>query len=195
MKQKKRVLKWCKLSTKWERVGKSGVYSYISTQIQEKNMINIIGTYECKADAKGRVMFPAALKKQLNNVLGDGFVIKRSVFNKCLEIHPMEEWNVVVEQVNKLNRFVKKNNDFIRSYMSGLKVVDVDGSGRFLIPKDLYLFADLDKEIVLSSSVNMIEIWDKEKYEISVAETLVGFGDLAEQVMGNQPKDDTDGVS
>lgn len=158
-------------------------------------MINIIGTYECKADAKGRVMFPAALKKQLNNVLGDGFVIKRSVFNKCLEIHPMEEWNVVVEQVNKLNRFVKKNNDFIRSYMSGLKVVDVDGSGRFLIPKDLYLFADLDKEIVLSSSVNMIEIWDKEKYEISVAETLVGFGDLAEQVMGNQPKDDTDGVS
>ena len=158
-------------------------------------MINIIGTYECKADTKGRVMFPAALKKQLNNVLGDGFVIKRSVFNKCLEIHPMEEWNVVVEQVNKLNRFVKKNNDFIRSYMSGLKVVDVDGSGRFLIPKDLYLFADLDKEIVLSSSVNMIEIWDKEKYEISVAETLVGFGDLAEQVMGNQPKDDTDGVS
>jgi MraZ protein len=158
-------------------------------------MINIIGTYECKADAKGRVMFPAALKKQLNNVLGDGFVIKRSVFNKCLEIHPMEEWNVVVEQVNKLNRFVKKNNDFIRSYMSGLKVVDVDGSGRFLIPKDLYLFADLDKEIVLSSSVNMIEIWDKEKYEISVAETLVGFGDLAEQVMGNQPKDDMDGVS
>jgi len=140
-------------------------------------------------------MFPAALKKQLNNVLGDGFVIKRSVFNKCLEIHPMAEWNVVVEQVNKLNRFVKKNNDFIRSYMSGLKVVDVDGSGRFLIPKDLYLFADLDKEIVLSSSVNMIEIWDKEKYEISVAETLVGFGDLAEQVMGNQPKDDTDGVS
>jgi MraZ protein len=158
-------------------------------------MINIIGTYECKADAKGRVMFPTALKKQLKNVLGDGFVIKRSVFNKCLEIHPMAEWNVVVEQVNKLNRFVKKNNDFIRSYMSGLKVVDVDGSGRFLIPKDLYLFADLDKEIVLSSSVNMIEIWDKEKYEISVAETLVGFGDLAEQVMGNQPKDDTDGVS
>jgi len=158
-------------------------------------MINIIGTYECKADAKGRVMFPAALKKQLNNVLGNGFVIKRSVFNKCLEIHPMEEWNVVVEQVNKLNRFVKKNNDFIRSYMSGLKVVDVDGSGRFLIPKDLYLFADLNKEIVLSSSVNMIEIWDKEKYEISVAETLVGFGDLAEQVMGNQPKDDADGVS
>ena len=140
-------------------------------------------------------MFPSSLKKQLKNVMGDGFVIKRSVFNKCLEIHPMSEWNKVVNQVNRLNRFVKKNNDFIRSYMSGLRVVEIDGAGRFLIPKDLYLFADLQKELVLSSSVNMIEIWDKDKYEDSVAKTLVDFGDLAEDVMGNQPQDESDGVS
>ncbi len=158
-------------------------------------MINIIGTYECKADTKGRVMFPSALKKQLQKVLGDGFVIKRSVFNQCLEIHPMQEWNEVVGQVNKLNRFVKKNNDFIRSYMAGLKVVDVDGSGRFLIPKDLLSFAGLEKQIVLSSSVNMIEIWDKDKYESSVAESLKDFGDLAEEVMGNQPLDGSNGIS
>ena len=158
-------------------------------------MINIIGTYECKADAKGRVMFPSALKKQLLKVLGDSFVIKRSVFNQCLEIHPMQEWNEVVGQVNKLNRFVKKNNDFIRSYMAGLKVVDVDSSGRFLIPKDLLSFAGLQKQIVLSSSVNRIEIWDKDKYESSVAESLKDFGDLAEEVMGNQPLDGSDGIS
>ena len=158
-------------------------------------MINVIGTYECKADAKGRVMFPSALKKQLKNVLGDGFVIKRSVFNKCLEIHPMSEWEKVLSQVSKLNRFVKKNNDFIRSYMSGLKVVEVDSAGRFLIPKDLYGFANLHRELVLSSSVNMIEIWDKDKYEISVADTLLDFGNLAEDVMGNQPQNESDGIS
>lgn len=158
-------------------------------------MTNLIGTYECKADVKGRVMFPSALKKQLEKVIGDGFVIKRSVFNKCLEIHPMADWNGVVRQVNKLNRFVKKNNDFIRSYMAGLKMVEVDVSGRFLIPKDLMSFAGLQKEIVLSSSVNMIEIWDKERYESSVAETLKGFGNLAEEVMGSQPLDRSDGVS
>ena len=158
-------------------------------------MINIIGTYECKADAKGRVMFPAALKKQLQKVIGEGFVIKRSVFNKCLEIHPISEWNVVVGQVNTLNRFVKKNNDFIRSYMAGLKLIDLDGSARFLIPKDLIAFAGLEKEIVLSSSVNMIEVWDKSRYELSVSETLKDFGDLAEDVMGNQTLDSPDGVS
>ena len=149
-------------------------------------MINIIGTYECKADAKGRVMLPTALKKQLKSVIKDGFVIKRSVFNKCLEIHPMSEWNKVINQVNQLNRFIKKNNDFIRSYMSGLKIIEVDSLGRVLIPKDLFVFASINKDIVLSSAVNMIEIWDKNSYEDSVANTLKGFADLAEDVMGNQ---------
>jgi len=151
-------------------------------------MIHIIGTYECKADVKGRIMLPTALKKQLQKIINDGFIIKRSVFNQCLEIHPMSEWNLVVSQVNQLNRFVKKNNDFIRSYMSGLKPVDIDKSGRLLIPKDLFVYAEIDKEIVLSSSVNMIELWDKKKYEKSVAKTLQNFSSLAEEVMGDQTK-------
>ena len=151
-------------------------------------MIHIIGTYECKADVKGRIMLPTALKKQLQKIINDGFIIKRSVFNQCLEIHPMSEWNLVVSQVNQLNRFIKKNNDFIRSYMSGLKLVDIDKSGRLLIPKDLFVYAEIDKEIVLSSSVNMIELWDKKKYEKSVAKTLQNFSSLAEEVMGDQTK-------
>jgi len=151
-------------------------------------MIHIIGTYECKADVKGRIMLPTALKKQLQKIINDGFIIKRSVFNQCLEIHPMSEWNLVVSQVNQLNRFVKKNNDFIRSYMSGLKPVDIDKSGRLLIPKDLFVYAEIDKEIVLSSSVNMIELWDKKKYEKSVAKTLQNFSSLAEEVMGDHTK-------
>jgi MraZ protein len=99
-------------------------------------------------------MLPAPLKKQISSVISDGFVVKRSVFNKCLEIHPMSEWNKIVNQVNQLNRFIKKNNDFIRSYMSGLKIVNLDSSSRILIPKDLIVFAGLEKQIVLSSSVN-----------------------------------------
>ena len=149
-------------------------------------MINILGTYECKADSKGRIMLPSALKKQIAPVLKDGLVIKRSVFNKCLEIHPMSEWKKIVDQVNQLNRFVKKNNDFIRSYMSGLKIVNTDSSSRVLIPKDLLEFASLEKQIVLSSSVNIIEVWDKNEYEKSVSKSFIKFGDLAEEVMGNK---------
>ena len=159
-------------------------------------MINLIGTYECKSDAKGRIMLPSALKKQLSSVMQDSFVIKRSVFNKCLEMYPMKEWDTIAAQVNQLNRFIKKNIDFIRSYMSGLKVVEADGNGRILIPKNLIVFAGIDKEIVLTASVNVIEIWDKLQYEETIKSTLKDFGKLAEEVMGNQPKEKgADGVS
>ena len=141
-------------------------------------------------------MLPVALKKQLSPVMQEGFVIKRSVFNNCLEMYPMKEWDVMASQVNKLNRFIKKNIDFIRSYMSGLKVVEVDGTGRILIPKNLIVFAGIDKEIVLTASVNVIEIWDKKQYESTIKETLKDFGKLAEEVMGNrQDSENTEGVS
>ena len=164
---------------------KSGNYAYISTN-KKLSVINIVGTYECTVDVKGRILLPVALKKQLNKIVNDGFVVKRSVFNRCLEIHPMSEWQKLVGQINKLNRFVKKNNDFIRSYLAGLKLVELDSAGRILVPKDLFEFAQLNKSIVLSSSVNMIEIWDKDLYETSVSNTLKDFAKLAEEVMGNQ---------
>ena len=153
-------------------------------------MINLIGTYECKADAKGRVMLPVALKKQLATILPDGFVVKRSVFNRCLELHPVSEWNLLMSEVNKLNRFVKKNNNFIRLFTAGVKIVAADGNNRLQLPKDLISFAGIQKEIVLSSSVNMIEIWDKEQYEQVLKEASVDFADLAEEVMGGMQNEE-----
>ena len=152
-------------------------------------MINLIGTYECKIDAKGRLMLPAVLKKQLSPIIGEGFVLKRSVFSSCLEIHPMSEWNVLMSEVNKLNRFVKKNNDFIRMFTAGVKLVQLDVTGRLLLPKDLQLYAGISKEIVLSSSANMIEVWDKAGYELIINNENIDFAQLAEDVMGAKTED------
>jgi len=148
-------------------------------------LISLTGTYECKSDAKGRVMISSALKRQLSSVLSDGFVVKRSVFQPCLELYPIKEWNVMMSKINKLNRFVKKNNDFIRRFTAGVKMVEVDSSGRILIPKDLSVFASLKKDVVLASAINVVEIWDKELYESAIEDAAVDFADLAEQVMGN----------
>ncbi|TPN85845.1 division/cell wall cluster transcriptional repressor MraZ [Aquimarina algicola] len=147
-------------------------------------MVNLIGTYECKADAKGRLMMPVAFKKQLSSVLQDGFVLKRSVFQPCLELYPMAEWNLLMAKINKLNRFKKKNNDFIRRFTAGVKMVEVDATGRLLIPKDLIGFAGISKELVLASAVNIIEVWDKAQYEKVIDDTADDFADLAEEVMG-----------
>ena len=145
----------------------------------------LIGTHECKADVKGRIMLPSSLKKQLSSVLKDGFVLKRAVFQNCLELYPITEWNELIENVNSLNRFKKKNNDFIRRFTAGVRLVELDSSGRFLIPKDLIDFAGISKDIVISSSVNIIEIWDKISYEKVLKDSAIDFAALAEDVMGN----------
>jgi MraZ protein len=148
-------------------------------------MLNLIGTYECKADVKGRVMVPAALKKQLAAVAQNGFVIKRAVFQPCLELYPMNEWQALMEKMSQLNRFNRKNNDFIRRFTAGVKTVELDNTGRLNIPKDLASFAGVDKEIVISSAINIVEIWDKQKYERAIDDAANDFADLAEDVMGD----------
>lgn len=147
---------------------------------------HLTGTYECKVDAKGRLMVPSPLKKQLAPVLQDGFVLKRSVFQQCLELYPMKEWNLLMARMNKLNKFKRKNIDFIRKFTAGVKIVEVDTNGRLLIPKDLIGFAAINKEIMLSSVLNIVEIWDKQKYENAISVEGDDFADLAEEIMGNE---------
>ena len=154
-------------------------------------MINLIGTYECTVDNKGRIMIPAQLKKQLDGFTKEPFILKRSVFQNCLELFPYSEWKLMMDKVNKLNRFVKKNNDFIRMYTAGVKSIDLDSTGRLLVPKDLIAISNLTKIVVLSSSINIIEIWDKDEYEKSINDPKVDFAKLTEEVMGN----DQDNVS
>ena len=133
---------------------------------------------------------PIAIKKQLSSVITNGFVLKRSVFNSCLELYPVKEWILLMEKINSLNRFNKKNNDFIRRFTAGVKTVEMDISVRLLIPKDLVKHAQIGKEIVVSSAVNILEIWDKSIYEKAIDEATLDFGALAEEVMGDK-NDDT----
>ena len=145
----------------------------------------LIGTYECKIDVKGRLLIPSAFKKQLAPVISKGFVLKRAVFQNCLELYPLEEWEDLIKKVNSLNRFKKKNNDFIRRFTAGVKFIELDTNGRLLIPKDLIEFSNINREVTLSSSVNIIEIWDKVSYEKAIVDSRDDFAKLAEEVMGD----------
>lgn len=153
-------------------------------------LLPLIGTYECKVDAKFRLPLPTSLQRQWAEILSEGFVLKRSVFAPCLELYPMKEWVSVMAEVNKLNRFKKENNTFIRGFTAGLKTVEVDGTGRIQIARDLVAFAGISKEVVLHPSVNVLEIWDKGRYEQSVDINEDDFVVLTEKVMGGMNNDE-----
>ncbi len=149
-------------------------------------MAPFIGVYECKIDAKGRVTVPAGIKKQLAELGPGGFILKRSVFSPCLELHSQAEWAKVTATISQLNRFVKKNAEFIRIFHAGIKHVEMDAAGRLLIAKDLIAFAQLEGTVVFSATPFGLEIWNQSAYEVAVNPSGLDFAALAEEVMGDQ---------
>lgn len=148
-------------------------------------MINLLGEYDCKMDAKGRLMLPSGLKKQLSEVLEQGFVINRNLHQPCLVLYPQAEWQRLSVKLKKLNRLVKKQDVIVRKVMGGATPVELDGTGRLLVPKSLADHANLATEVKVIGSNNTIEIWSKSAYESFMNDEEIDFEALAEDVFGS----------
>jgi MraZ protein len=146
-------------------------------------MIGFLGEYEATLDPKGRFLLPAAVKKQLPEGDNTRFVINRG-FEKCLTMYPMTSWEPIFENISKLNDFDPKVREFRRYFLNGAIQLELDSAGRLLVPKNLMDHAGLDKDIVLVSAINKLEIWDKGKYQ-QFFETFSpeAFSNLAASVM------------
>jgi MraZ protein len=146
-------------------------------------MIGFLGEYESTLDAKGRFLLPAGFKKQLPANNATNFVINRG-FEKCLTLYPIQSWEPIFSEISKLNDFDPKVREFRRYFLNGATYLETDSAGRLLLSKSLMEHAGLDKDIVLVSAVNKIEIWDKNKYQ-KFFETFTpeSFSDLANEVM------------
>jgi len=157
---------------------------YIFTSYKAGLMATFIGDYNCKVDEKGRVTFPATLKKQMSSASNDRFVVKTDVFEKCLILFPIEEWerqNAIIR--SKINPYNKEHNKFLRNFYKGSAEVTLDSSNRLLIPKRLLDIANISKEAILAGQDGKIEIWSKGLYE-SMSENQDDFAALAEKIMG-----------
>lgn len=147
-------------------------------------MITFIGDYKVKLDTKGRLSLPAAFKRQIREGVQEGFVLKRDVFEKCLILYPMGEW----ERQNKIiraktNPYNQEHARFLRMFYSGTAEVSLDASNRILIPKRLLEYAEITTEVVMAGQSGKIEIWTSEKYT-GVSEADNEFTSMAERILG-----------
>ncbi len=148
-------------------------------------MVQLLGEFDCKLDAKGRLMVPSGLKKQLPNVEQEGLVINRG-FEKHLVIYPKKVWEGIVEELSKLNQYEKKTREFIRFFTRGASELTLDASGRVNLPKSLLEFAGINGDVVLACQFDKIELWAKDAYDSLLDSEPEDFANLAEEVMGNK---------
>ncbi|MET1057392.1 MAG: division/cell wall cluster transcriptional repressor MraZ [Pedobacter sp.] len=148
-------------------------------------MVQLLGEFDCKLDAKGRMMVPSGLKKQLPNVDQEGLVVNRG-FEKHLVIYPRKVWEDIVAELSKLNQFEAKTREFIRFFTRGATELTLDSAGRVNLPKSLLEYAGIDSEVVLACQFNKIELWSKSAYDNFMDSEPEDFAKLAEEVMGNK---------
>jgi MraZ protein len=147
-------------------------------------MATFIGDYHCKVDSKGRIMLPSAFKKQMPSSASDRFVIKKDIFERCLVLYPMDEWerqNAIIR--SKINPYNKEHNTFLRGFFKGTAEIVLDSNNRILIPKRLLDSVIGESEVVMAGQGGRIEIWSVKLYE-SVADNADEFAALAEKILG-----------
>jgi MraZ protein len=152
-------------------------------------MATFIGDYSCKVDVKGRIILPMAFKKQMPSAAADRFVVRRGIFDKCLVLYSMEEWNKELEKIrSRLNPYNKEHNEFMRIFFKGTAELELDSSNRLLIPKRMLELAGIEKDVVLLGKDRCIEIWAEEVYaQIDMPSDV--FSNLAEKLLGDPAKD------
>lgn len=151
--------------------------------------MQILETYDIKIDAKGRVALPVGLKKTMGEeVLRSGFFIRRSMCEQCLEMYTAHAWSVELEKVQSLNPYVREQRSFIRRFMAGVRFMEVDTAGRVNIPSELTLWANMQREVVLSPLGGMFEVWAKDLYEQALQRDENQYGEIAERIMNSWEK-------
>jgi MraZ protein len=148
-------------------------------------MSYLTGEFECKLDAKGRMMIPTGLKKQLPEADSEGLVINRGL-EKYLVIYTKTEWDKKLDELSKLNEYDRKSLQFIRLFTAGATGLQPDAAGRVLLPKNLLDYAGIAGEVVLTTMLNKVEVWDKKAHQEMINNEPENFAELAEEVMGNK---------
>ena len=152
--------------------------------------MQILETYQIKIDAKGRVALPVGLKKSIGeHILSEGFFIRRSMCEQCLEMYTALAWSRELEKVQSLNPYVREHRSFIRRFMAGVRFVEMDAVGRVNIPTDLASWASMNRDVIISPVGDMFELWSKDLYEAALERDEDQYAQIAERIMNTQQID------
>ena len=131
-------------------------------------MIDFIGEYDCKVDAKGRILLPTRFREEMGEVDSFCFVVKKHVYEHCLELYTKAAWEEQMALINDIiNPFLEEDLQAKRDFKRGSTIVECDPNGRVLIPARLLKQVEIESDSLLSGDGGRIEIWHPELYDKS----------------------------
>jgi len=144
-----------------------------------------IGSFNYSIDTKGRISIPAKLRKFVDPKANDSFVMTRGT-SKCIDVYPMNLWeDLVQEKLKTLNSFDPNQAMFLRMFLQQAAEDKLDSQSRLLIPKNLIVHAEIEKDVLILGAIKKIEIWNPKIYEEYLKTSKLSYEEIAKQVMGD----------
>ncbi len=138
--------------------------------------------YDCKLDAKGRLILPARIKANLPSDQGNELVIGLG-FDQCLVVYPIAEFRKIYSKIAGLSDFNPEYRKLQRNFFRGNTVVELDNSGRFLIPRNMLQYAAIEKEVIVIGMGNKVEIWNPEQYRLQLYHDQAEFSENVQKYL------------
>ncbi len=145
-------------------------------------MTFLASKYDCKIDAKGRLVLPSKIKSNFPEDAGNEVVL-RMAFEPCLILYPMVEFRKTYQKIAGLNEFNKEHRALQRNFFSSVQTVEIDSAGRILIPKQMLQYAGLEKDAMVVGTGLRVEIWNPDRYSDQSIEDPEELSQLAEKYL------------
>ncbi|MEX2436418.1 MAG: division/cell wall cluster transcriptional repressor MraZ [Balneolaceae bacterium] len=146
------------------------------------------GEFEHSVDNKGRVAFPAKLRKALSPDAKDSFTILRGL-EPCLYLYPHDEWENVEQKLSQINGFNSKGRTVKRNFLRSAEDLVLDKQNRLSLPTHLMEWSGIASSAIFIGSGELIEVWAPEKLEeVDSDLSFESYQELFEQVMGDDEK-------
>lgn len=136
-----------------------------------------MGEFHHTIDSKGRLIIPSKFRQEI----GESFVVTRGM-DGCLFGYPMDQWNKLEAQLDKLPLTKKDARAFTRFFYSAATEVEFDKQGRINLSAPLIKFSKLQKNCVVVGVSDRIEIWDEDNWTKFSEQAEENFEEISEKM-------------
>jgi MraZ protein len=148
------------------------------------------GRFEVKVDPKGRMSLPPGLRVSDQMVVTNHRLSGRN----ALHVYTFDQWERLENRVSRLSQLDASVQAFIRFYISGGQVVELDAQGRLLLPAGLRKFSGIEGDAVLVGLGDKLEVWSTPMWETLFHELTADFdriqADVADLVRADRDSED-----
>jgi MraZ protein len=130
------------------------------------------GANAISLDAKGRLAMPSRYRDELDKRSSGQLIITIDTVDRCLNVYPLDEWEIIETKLKALPSLREEVKRLQRLLIGNAVDLELDASGRFLVPPRLREHARLDKRAMLVGQLNKFQLWDEDTWNAVSAADL-----------------------